>query len=70
MRHAFSRIDVLVNNVGGSAPRPVDMSEDVWDAQVNLNLKSVFLGCKHVLPVMERQQRGAIVNIASASALR
>jgi len=67
----FSRIDVLVNNVGGSAPGgPVDMSEDVWDAQVDLNLKSVFLGCKHVLPVMERQRRGAIVNIASASALR
>ena len=67
----FGRIDVLVNNVGGSAPGgPVEMSEDVWDAQVDLNLKSVFLGCKHVLPVMERQQRGAIVNIASASALR
>jgi NAD(P)-dependent dehydrogenase (short-subunit alcohol dehydrogenase family) len=67
----FGRIDILVNNVGGSAPGgPVEMSEEVWDAQVDFNLKSVFLGCKHALPVMERQGGGAIVNIASASALR
>jgi NAD(P)-dependent dehydrogenase (short-subunit alcohol dehydrogenase family) len=67
----YGRVDVLVNNVGGSAPGgPVEMSEDVWDAQVDLNLKSVFLGCKHVLPVMERQGSGAIVNIASTSGLR
>jgi len=67
----FGRIDVLVNNVGGSAPGgPVEMSEDVWDAQVDFNLKSVFLLCKHVLPLMERQRRGAIVNIASTSGLR
>jgi hypothetical protein len=46
------------------------MSEEVWDAQVDFNLKSVFLGCKHVLPVMERQGGGAIVNIASTSGLR
>ena len=67
----FRRIDILVNNVGGSAPGgPVEMSEDVWDAQVDLNVKSVFLGCKHVLPVMERQGGGAIVNLASTSGLR
>ena len=68
---AFGRVDVLVNNVGGSAPGgPVEMSEEVWDAQVDFNLKSVFLGCKHVLPVMERQGSGAIVNVASTSGLR
>jgi NAD(P)-dependent dehydrogenase (short-subunit alcohol dehydrogenase family) len=68
---AFGRVDVLVNNVGGSAPGgPVEMSEEVFDAQVDANLKSVFLGCKHVLPVMERQGSGAIVNIASTSGLR
>ena len=67
----WGRIDVLVNIVGGSAPGgPVEMSEDVWDAQVDFNLKSVFLGCKHVLPVMEEQGSGAIVNIASTSGLR
>jgi NAD(P)-dependent dehydrogenase (short-subunit alcohol dehydrogenase family) len=67
----FGRIDILVNNVGGSAPGgPVEMSEEVWDSQVDLNLKSVFLACKHVLPVMERQGGGAIVNLASVSGMR
>jgi NAD(P)-dependent dehydrogenase (short-subunit alcohol dehydrogenase family) len=67
----FGRLDILVNNVGGSAPGgPVEMSEEVWDAQVDLNLKSVFLGCKHALPVMERQGSGAIINIASSSGIR
>ena len=67
----FGRIDVLVNNVGGSAAGgPVEMSEEVWDAQVDSNLKSVFLTLKHVLPVMEKQKAGAIVNIASTSGLR
>jgi NAD(P)-dependent dehydrogenase (short-subunit alcohol dehydrogenase family) len=61
----------LVNNVGGSAHGgPVEMSEDAWDAQVAHNLKSVFLTLKYVLPVMERQNSGAVVNIASTSGLR
>ena len=46
------------------------MAEDVWDAQVDSNLKSVFLTCKHVLPVMEKQKAGSIINLASTSALR
>lgn len=68
---AFGRIDVLVNNVGGSAAGgPVEMSEEVWDAQVDYNLKSVFLTCKYTLPVMEKQGAGVIVNTASTSGLR
>ena len=68
---AFGRIDILVNNVGGSAPGgPVEMAEEVWDRQIEYNLKSVFLACKHVLPIMERQGGGAIVNLASTSGLR
>jgi NAD(P)-dependent dehydrogenase (short-subunit alcohol dehydrogenase family) len=68
---AFGRVDILVNNVGGSAAGgPVEMSEEVWNAQVDFNLKSVFLGCKHVLPVMEAQGSGAIINLASTSGLR
>ena len=67
----FGRLDILVNNVGGSAAGgPVEMSEEVWDAQVDFNLKSVFLGCKHALPVMERQGSGVIINIASSSGIR
>src|ERR1041385_6984383 len=68
---AFGRIDILVNNVGGSAAGgPVELSEEAWDGQMAYNLKSVFLACKHVLPVMERQGGGAIVNLASTSGLR
>lgn len=68
---AFGRIDILVNNVGGSvAGGPVELSEEGWDGQMDYNLKSVFLTCKHVLPVMERQGGGAIVNLASTSGLR
>jgi len=68
---AYGRVDVLVNNVGGSAAGgPVEMSEEVWDAQVDSNLKSVFLGCKYVIPVMEKQGGGAVVNIASTSGIR
>ncbi len=67
----FGRIDVLVNNVGGSARGgPVEMDEAVWDNQVDQNLKSVFLACKHVLPHMVNQGGGAIVNISSTSGLR
>ena len=70
-RSAWGRVDILVNNVGGSAPGgPVEMSEEAFDAQVAHNLKSAFLGCKHVLPLMEQQRSGAIVNISSTSALR
>ncbi|AXS39774.1 SDR family NAD(P)-dependent oxidoreductase [Breoghania sp. L-A4] len=67
----FGRIDVLVNNVGGSAKGgPVEMSEEVWDRQIDFNLKSIYLTCKAVLPVMERQGSGAIVNTSSTSGMR
>ena len=67
----YGRIDVLVNNVGGSAAGgPVELAEEAWDAQVDHNLKSVFLTCKHVIPVMEKQGGGAIVNTSSVSGLR
>ncbi len=64
-------VDILINNVGGSAAGgPIEMSEEVWDTQINANLKSVFLTCKHVLPIMVAQKRGAIVNVASTSGTR
>ena len=67
----FGTLDILVNNVGGSAAGgPVEMSEEVWDAQVDFNLKSVFLTCKHALPIMLEKKGGAIVNVASTSGLR
>jgi hypothetical protein len=67
----YGRIDILVNNVGGSAKGgPIEMSEEVWDTQVDHNLKSVFLTCKYVLPHMLNQGAGTIVNISSSSGLR
>jgi NAD(P)-dependent dehydrogenase (short-subunit alcohol dehydrogenase family) len=67
----YGTVDILVNNVGGSAAGgPVEMSEEVWDMQIDSNLKSVFLTCKHVLPIMIAKQSGAIVNIASSSGTR
>ncbi|CAE6875475.1 SDR family NAD(P)-dependent oxidoreductase [Paraburkholderia domus] len=70
-RGKYGRVDILVNNVGGSASGgPVALPEDQWDAQVAFNLKSVYLTCKHVLPLMEEQGSGAIVNTASTSGIR
>ncbi|NML47447.1 SDR family oxidoreductase [Ramlibacter sp. G-1-2-2] len=67
----FGRVDILVNNVGGSAKGgPVEMSEEVWDAQVDFNLKSAFLTCKHALPHMLAQGSGTIVNVSSTSGMR
>ena len=47
---------------------PVELEEEVFDQQIAFNLKSVFLTMKHVLPVMERQGGGSIVNNASIAA--
>ncbi|HET7849991.1 MAG TPA: SDR family oxidoreductase [Pseudolabrys sp.] len=67
----FGRVDILMNNVGGSAHGgPVEMPEETWQAQIAFNLTSVFLACKHVLPVMEKQKSGAIINVASTSGIR
>ncbi|KPI35371.1 3-oxoacyl-[acyl-carrier-protein] FabG [Cyphellophora attinorum] len=67
----YGRIDVLVNNVGRSEPGgPAEMTERIWDAQTDVNLKSVYLCCHEVLPVMEQQGSGVVVNIASIAGLR
>jgi NAD(P)-dependent dehydrogenase (short-subunit alcohol dehydrogenase family) len=66
----YGRIDVLVNNVGGSAPGDVvSMPLEVWDRQFDTNIRYVFLTCKHVIPIMVQQGGGAIVNLASIAAL-
>jgi NAD(P)-dependent dehydrogenase (short-subunit alcohol dehydrogenase family) len=67
----YGTIDILVNNVGGSAAGgPVELAEETWNLQVDVNLKSVFLTCKQVLPTMLAKGAGAIVNISSTSGLR
>ena len=67
----YGRIDILINNVGRSEPGdPVTLSESTWNEQLQVNLTSAFLCCKHVLPVMEQQGGGSIVNISSIAGLR
>jgi len=48
----------------------VALAEDKFDAQIALNLRSVYLTCKHVLPLMEAQGSGSIINTASTSGTR
>ena len=67
----FGRIDILVNNVGGSAPSDaVSMGDEVWERQLATNLTYVFKSCKRVIPLMVDQGGGSIVNLASIAALR
>jgi NAD(P)-dependent dehydrogenase (short-subunit alcohol dehydrogenase family) len=68
---AYGRIDCFFNNAGieGKVVPTQDYDEDVFDDVIAVNLKGVFLGLRHVLPVMLRQGSGAIVNTASVAGL-
>ncbi len=66
----FGRVDILHNNVGIVEPGgPVEAGEESWDRVMKVNLKSMFLTCKYVLPYMEKQRYGSIVNISSIAAI-
>ena len=68
---AMGRIDILVNNVGGSAPGDVvAMASDVWSSQFDHNITYVFETMKRVIPIMVEQGGGAVVNMASIAAMR
>ena len=71
-RAAFGRIDILHNNVGGNGPGRglTTVTEDDWHSTFDLNVTSAFLTCKAVIPFMEDQGGGAIVNISSINAIR
>ncbi len=70
-RAAFGRIDILHNNVGTyETGGPEEATEESWDRIHDINLKSAFLACKHVLPIMAAQGGGAIVNISSIASIR
>jgi NAD(P)-dependent dehydrogenase (short-subunit alcohol dehydrogenase family) len=68
---AYGAIDCFFNNAGieGKAAAMQDYDEAMFDQVIAVNLKGVFLGMRHVIPVMLRQGRGAIVNTASTAAL-
>ena len=68
---AFGTVDILVNNVGlAQVGTVVDTTEEAWDRALDVNLRSAFLASKYAVPVMSAKGAGAIVNIASISALR
>jgi NAD(P)-dependent dehydrogenase (short-subunit alcohol dehydrogenase family) len=65
------RVDILHNNVGIGAgdSTPHRLEADVWDRIMDVNLKAMWLTCKHVVPVMREQGGGSIVNISSTAAI-
>lgn len=67
----YGRIDILHNNVGIEiAGGLAETTEEAWDRTLAVNLKSMFLMAKAVVPHMERQGAGSIVNISSINAIR
>jgi len=68
----FGRLHVLFNNAGimdSADDDAVSTDEEVWDRTMNVNAKSVFLGCKHGIPALRRAGGGSIINTASFVAL-
>lgn len=68
---AYGRIDCFHNNAGieGKVAPTAEYDEDVFDAVIAVNVRGVFLGLRHVLPVMLKQGGGAVVNTASVAGL-
>jgi 3-oxoacyl-[acyl-carrier protein] reductase len=66
----YGRVDVMVNNAGSLIERRSlsEMTENLWDRVMDVNLKSVFLCSRAVLPMMRRQGRGRIINMTSVAA--
>lgn len=68
----FNRIDILFNNAGidlPSATSVVETTEGDWDKTIDINLKGVFLGARHALPIMMKQGYGSIISTASRAGL-
>jgi NAD(P)-dependent dehydrogenase (short-subunit alcohol dehydrogenase family) len=67
----YGRIDILQNNVGiGGSGSVVDIPEDLWDQVMRVNVKSMMLMSRHVIPVMAANGGGAITNVSSISSIR
>jgi NAD(P)-dependent dehydrogenase (short-subunit alcohol dehydrogenase family) len=67
----WGRLDCAHNNAGIAEPRVLtaDLTEDIWDRVIDINLKGTWLGMKHQIRQMLTQDRGAIVNTASVVGL-
>jgi 3-oxoacyl-[acyl-carrier protein] reductase len=68
----YGRVDTLVNVAGiAQAATPIeDVTVEMWDRLLSVNTKALFLTSKAVIPTMKAQRKGAIINIASISAVR
>lgn len=67
----YGRVDILVNNVGiGTGDRgATKLTEETWDRIHDVNLKGMWLTCKHVLPLLRTQGSGAVVNVSSVASV-
>ena len=67
----YGRIDILHNNVGRSEGDrgTTELEAEVWDRLFEMNVKGMFMTCKHVLPFMREQKSGVILNVSSISSL-
>ena len=66
----FGKVDIMFNNAGIELAKPVtETSEEELSKVLSVNLKGVFYGCKHVIPVMVKGNGGSIINSASAAGL-
>lgn len=63
-------LDILVNNAGINIRKPIEeMEVEEWDTMMRVNVRSVFLGIKHALPLMRKQKSGSIINMSSICGL-
>ncbi|CAI2935968.1 SDR family oxidoreductase [Aminobacter sp. P9b] len=71
-KSAFGRIDIMVNNAGYTHRNGdlVDVEEDVFDLITAVNMKAIYHSARAIVPIMERQGGGAILNTASTAGLR
>ncbi len=69
-KERYGRIDILVNNAGvGTYGKTPNLDPEQWHHVLNINLNSIFYACRLVIPIMQLQGKGSIINTASVSGL-